>query len=435
MKKLSFSPSGSSLGSRLRQPENRRWIIVVIIFIAVVCNYIDRQIVSVLKPMLKSEFDLDDSGYAVIINIFTICYALSYPFTGWLVDKLGSKLTMFWGVLVWSVACIGGGISKTVGQFGFFRGLLGVSEPTVFPAQLKAVTVWFPGKLRGTANGICQAGGSIGAILAPPLVAWLAINYSWHMAFVVMGIAGIIIAILWKLIYKDPPKEVLQEALQSTVAKDAVSFSWKQLWGRKSLWGVILIRFVSDPVWYFCLFWLPGYLQEESGLSLAQVGMFGWIPFLIADLGAVGTSMWSDRIVRRGTAPLLARKKMLTRITFLTLLCASTPFLGNAASTIAVFSLVALVCVSWLFTVGVVIAESFPVHNVASVQGIVGGFGALGAVMFNFFVGKAMDGPGAEKIFFIMAVLHPIALLILWKIVRPEKPSSSVGNEVEEAKA
>jgi len=423
MEKLSLSPGGNGLRARLRQPENRRWIIVAIIFIAVVCNYIDRQIVSVLKPVLKEEFSLDDSGYAIIINIFTVCYALSYPFTGWLVDKLGAKLTMFWGVLVWSVACIGGGISRTVGQFGFFRGLLGISEPTVFPAQLKAVTVWFPGKLRATANGFCQAGGSIGAIIAPPLVAWLAINYSWHMAFVIMGVTGLVIAVLWKLVYKNPSKETLEEALESAVSKDTEFFSWKELWTRRSLWGVILIRFVSDPVWYFCLFWLPGYLQEESGLSLAQVGMFGWIPFLIADLGGIGTSMWSDKMVRKGVSPLLARKKMLTRITFLAVLCAFTPFVGSPMVTIAIFSVVALVCVSWLFTVGVVIAEAFPVHNVASVQGIVGGFGALGAVLFNYFVGENMNAPGAENIFFVMALLHPLALLILWKIVRPTMPS------------
>ncbi len=427
MKKTFSQPGRNPFSGVLSNPESRRWFIVAIIFIAIVANYIDRQLVSVLKPVIKAEFELDDSGYAVIINIFTFCYALMYPITGWMVDRFGSKLVMFWGVIVWSLACIGGGISRTVGQFGFFRGLLGVSEPTVFPAQLRAVTVWFPGKLRATANGFCQAGGSIGAIIAPPLVAWLAINYNWHMAFIVMGIVGIVVAILWKLIYREPPKHILDEALQTTVSKETESFSWKQLWGRRSLWGIILIRFVSDPVWYFCLFWLPGYLQEESGLSLAQVGMFGWIPFLVADLGAVGSSIWSDRIVRKGFAPLQARKKMLTRITFFTALCAVTPFVNSAFITIAIFSVVAFVCVSWLFTTGVVIAESFPVRNVASVQGIAGGFGALGAVLFNFLVGQLMGTLGAEKIFIIMAFLHPLALLILFKVVRPEKPKNTTG--------
>ena len=408
----------------LGKPENRRWVIVIVMFLAIVFNYVDRQIVSILKPILKTEFELDDSGYAVIVNIFTVCYACMYPVTGWLVDKFGPKKIMFWGIVTWSLACIGGGISKSVGQFGFFRGLLGVSEPTVFPAQLKSVTVWFPGKLRATANGLCQAGGSIGAIIAPFLVAWIAIQYSWHMAFIIMGAIGLIIALLYKIAYTDPPAHIYEEALQSTVSDDKVGFTWVQLWRRKSLWGIILARFVSDPVWYFCLFWLPGYLQEESGMSLAQIGMFGWIPFLIADVGAVGTSMLSDKIVRQGYEPLQARKRMLTFITFFSCLCAFTPYLGSATSTIAVFSIVALVCVTWLFTVCVIIAESFPMKNVASVQGIAGGFGALGAVIFNYFVGELMGTLGSDKIFFMMALLHPLALFILWVFVKPEKPKS-----------
>jgi ACS family hexuronate transporter-like MFS transporter len=417
-----FSAGLHQLRGISKKPESGRWLIVAVIFIAIVANYIYRQIVSVLKPLIKDEFQMNDSGYAGVINIFTFCYAIMYPISGWMVDRFGSKLVMFWGIIVWSLACIGGGVSKTIGQFGFFRGLLGVAEPAIFPAQLRSVTIWFPGKLRATANSLCQAGGSIGAIIAPPLVAWLAIRYSWHLAFIVMGGVGILIAFLWKLVYKDPPDHILKESLKTSVSKGSEGFSWKELWGRRSLWGVILIRFISDPVWYFCLFWLPGYLQEESGLSLAQVGMFGWIPFLVADLGAIGSSAWSDRIVRKGYAPLQARKKMLTKITFFTSLCAITPFLNSAVLTIIIFSVVAFVCVSWLFTTGVVIAEAFPVKNIASVQGISGGFGALGAVLFNFFVGQAMGTLGTGRIFIVMALLHPIALFILFTVIRPERP-------------
>lgn len=422
------SLGADNIFTRLGQPENRRWIIVAVIFVAIVFNYVDRQLVSVLKPMIKSEYDLDDSGYAFIVNIFTVCYAAMYPVTGWLVDRFGSKKIMFWGILTWSLACIGGGISRTVGQFGFFRGMLGVAEPTVFPAQLKAVTVWFPGKLRATANGLCQAGGSIGAIVAPFLVAWLALSYNWHTAFIVMGVAGVIIAIVWKLVYTEPPAYIQKEALESTVADESNGFSWKELWQRKSLWGVILVRFISDPVWYFCLFWLPGYLQEESGLTLAQIGMFGWIPFLIADVGAVGTSVLSDKIVKKGYKPLQARKRMLVMITFFSSLCILTPYLESAGATIAVFSVVALVCVSWLFTMGVVIAESFPMKNVASVQGIAGGFGALGAVIFNYFVGELMGSIGSEMIFLVMAFLHPLALLVLYVFIKPERPKGVVSD-------
>lgn len=408
----------------LLSPDKRRWFIVVIIFLAIVFNYVDRQIVSILKPVLKAEFTLDDSGYAMILNIFTICYAVMYPVTGWMVDRFGARVVMFYGIITWSLACIGGGLSRTIGQFGFFRGLLGAAEPTNFPAQLKVIAVWFPGKLRATANSLCVAGSSIGAIIAPPAIAWLALTYSWQIAFITMGAIGVVIALLWKLVYRDPPAAVLAASSTSSTGEPVEPFRWRQLWGTRSLWGILLIRFVSDPVWYFCLFWLPGYLQESSGLTLAQVGMFGWIPFLFADLGAIATSAWSDRLVRKGYAPLKARKMMLTRIAVLSPLCALTPYLGGAWATLAVFSIVAIACLSWLFTVSVVVAEAFPLKNVASVLGIAGGFGALGAVLFNYFVGQFIGTLGAEKIFIAMAFLHPLAVLILWTMVRPEKPKA-----------
>jgi ACS family hexuronate transporter-like MFS transporter len=406
----------------LLSPSNRRWWIVAIIFLAIVFNYVDRQIVSILKPVLKASFSLDDGGYATILNIFTVCYAVMYPVTGWMVDRFGARKVMFYGIITWSLACIGGGLSRTIGQFGFFRGLLGAAEPTNFPAQLKVIAVWFPGKLRATANSLCVAGSSIGAIIAPPVIAWLTLTYNWQAAFITMGAIGLLIAVLWKLVYKDPPAAVLQEATASTTG-ESTAFEWRQLWGTRSLWGILLIRFVSDPVWYFCLFWLPGYLQEQSGLTLAQVGMFGWIPFLFADLGAIGTSAWSDKLVRQGYSPLKARKTMLTRVALLAPLCALTPYLGGAWATLAVFSIVAIACLSWLFTISVVVAEAFPVKNVASVLGIAGGFGALGAVLFNYFVGQFIGTLGAEKIFIAMAFLHPLAVLILWTMVKPERPS------------
>jgi len=403
-------------------PKRRRWFIIFIIFLAIVFNYFDRQIVSILKPILKKEFDLEDDGYALVLNIFTVCYAIMYPVSGWLVDKFGAKKVMFAGIIGWSVACIGGGISRTFGQFVFFRGLLGAAEPTNFPAQLKVITVWFPGKLRATANSLCIAGSSIGAIIAPPLVAWIAITYNWHTVFIVAGVVGLIIALLWIIIYRDPPADIMMEAAGTTQIDNSPSFSWKELWGRKSLWGILLIRFVSDPVWYFCLFWLPGYLQEESGFTLVQMGMYGWIPFLVADLGAIATSAWSDRMVRKGKEPLRARKIMLSSVAVVAPLCILTPYLPSPFATLVIFSIVAMACLSWLFTVSVVIAEAFPVKNVASVLGIAGGFGALGAVGFNYFVGQFMGTLGAEKIFIAMAFLHPIAVLILWTMVKPEKP-------------
>ncbi len=414
------------------RPERRRWFIVAVIFLAIVFNYYDRQIVSILKPMLKKEFDLGDDGYAMVVNVFTVFYALMYPVSGWLVDKFGERRVMLYGIIGWSVACFGGGLSRTFGPFLFFRGMLGAAEPTNFPAQLKVITTWFSGKIRATANSLCIAGSSIGAIIAPPMVAWLAIKFDFHTVFLVAGGIGLVIALLWYLIYTEPPKGFAVETEEEKEeAKDQVAFKWAELWKTRSLWGILLIRFVSDPVWYFCLFWLPGYLQEESGLTLAQIGMFGWIPFLVADLGAIATSAWSDSMVRKGKKPLMARKIMLSAVAVLAPLCCLTTIIPNPFVTIAIFALVATACLSWLFTLSVVIAEAFPVNNVASVLGIAGGCGALGAVCFNYFVGQMMGSLGANTIFVAMAFMHPIAVVILWTMVKKEKPKREEGEASE----
>lgn len=414
---------------RIQHP--RRWIILGLIFCAIVLNYVDRQIVSILKPTLKAHFSLDDSGYANLANIFTFCYAAMYPVAGWLVDRFGARRMMLIGIISWSCACVAAGFTRTFGQFAFFRGMLGLAEPIAFPAQLRVVTVWFPGTLRATANSMCVAGSSIGAIIAPPTVAWLALTFNWHAAFLVPGTIGLCLAVLWWFIYRDPPANVAgQVSGLPTTEQDC--FTWGQLWKTRTLWGILLCRFISDPVWYFCLFWLPGYLQEQSGLTLAQIGMVGWIPFLAADLGGVGSAAWSDRLVKRGIEPLRSRKIMLTTMAALAPVCILTPHLSHPAATLAIFSVVGAVCLSWLFTLSVVIAETFPTRNAGSVLGIAAGFGAAGAMLFNYFVGQVIGTLGASRMFAVMALLHPLAALILWTMVRPERPPQTVGKPLTE---
>lgn len=406
------------------KPERRRWIILALIFGAMVLNYVDRQIVSVLKPTLKVEFGIDDRGYATLINAFVFCYAASYAGAGWLVDRFGAGRTMFWGVLAWSTASLVSGFARTFGQLSVCRGLLGIAEPTTFPSQLRTVTLWFPPAMRATANSICAAGTTIGAIIAAPLVAWLTLNLNWRAAFVIPAAIGLVVAILWRALYRDPPPAVVEET-SLNVARNIPAdqkFTWLQLWRTRSLWGILLSRFLSDPVWYFCLFWLPGYLQEKSGLTLAQVGMFGWLPFLAADIGGVGSSILSDRLVKRGVAPLRARKLVLAGAAVFAPLCALTPHLPQPFATLAIFGVVGAVCLTWLFNLGVVVAESFPAANVGSVWGIAGACGAIGAVCFNTYVGEAMATFGSATIFTALAVLHPLAAIVLSLTVRRERP-------------
>jgi ACS family hexuronate transporter-like MFS transporter len=222
---------------------------------------------------------------------------------------------------------------------------------------------------------------------------------------------------LWWLVYRDPPASLAAETQAA-----APGFRWPELWRTRSLWGILLSRFISDPVWYFCLFWLPGYLQEQSGLTLAQIGMVGWIPFLAADIGGVGSSLFSDRLVKRGLVPLRARKLTLLGAALVAPVCILTPHLPHPAATLAIFSVVGAVCLTWLFNLGVVVAEAFPAANVGSVWGIAGAFGALGAMFFNTFVGEVMHSVGPAKVFALMAILHPLAIAVLWTLVRKESP-------------
>jgi ACS family hexuronate transporter-like MFS transporter len=245
-------------------------------------------------------------------------------------------------------------------------------------------------------------------------------------------VLGLMVAVVWWRVYRDPPAARSPESrVQSPKPENRepphpggrdAKFTWPELWRTRSLWAILLCRFISDPAWYFCLFWLPGYLQEQSGLTLKQIGLVGWIPFLAADLGGIASAAWSDWMVKRGALPLRARKLMLCAVAGLAPICVLTPHLRHSAATLLIFSVVGAVCLSWLFSMSVVIAEAFPEPNVGSVLGVAGGFGAAGAMVFNYVVGQLIGTLGAPKLFAVMALLHPIAAAILWTMVRREIP-------------
>ncbi len=427
----------------LNDPNKKRWIIVATIFIAIICNYLDRQLLSILKPEILTHFDIADMQYAWIVNVFLICYAMMYPISGVLVDKFGPKRVMFAGIVAWSLACIGGGLAQNVVQFTICRGILGLAEPTIFAGQIVAVTLWFEKRHRATANSLCTAGGSLGTVIAPLVIAYLAQYLPWYEVFVAAGAVGLVIALLWLFVYRNPPQEVLDvtmapdkdEAQSATATTRA--FGWGELWTTRTLWGVLLIRLLSDPVWYFCCFWLPGYLRDmgsEQGLSqqatLNMIQYIGGLPFLLGAIGGVLSSVWSDSLVRRGMPSLKARKTMMIWMVCVAPLCALTPYVSSwdavsfdmrVGLVITIFSLIAIMCLSWLYTICVVIAEAFPVKNVASVVGITCGAGAVGGAVFNIFIGSLLSTMGSV-LFAVMGVMHIVAAVILWKMVRHEKP-------------
>ena len=433
---------------RNQNPYTRRWVIVATIVVAIVCNYLDRQLLSILKPEILGHFNIGDIEFAWILNVFLICYAIMYPVSGILVDKFGPKPVMFGGIAAWSLACIGGGLSQDVYQFAACRGILGLAEPTIFTGQIVAVTLWFEKKTRATANALCQAGGSIGTMTAPLAVAWMVRYFPWQDVFIIAGVVGLAIAGLWWMVYSKPQPEFLAMTLDEPTAKvkNQRYFKLGALFGTSALWGVILIRLVSDPVWYFINFWLPGYLRNlggEQGMgtqeTLDMIQYIGGIPFLVGATLGVLASAYSDRLVSRGWNSLRSRKVVMSLSACVAPIIALVPILSHwdgvtfsvrLGLITAVFAIVAFVCLVWLYNIGVVVAESFPVKNVASVIGIACGAGAVGAACFNLIVGSLMSTMG-EYLFYCMGALHPIAAFVLIRLVKPSVPDSK--NSIEDS--
>ena len=392
--------------NRINSPTRRKWFIVATMFLAIICNYLDRQLLSILKPEILNHFGIGDMEYAWIVNIFLICYAVMYPLSGMLVDRFGPKKVLFGGITVWSLACIGGGFAPNVGIFTLCRGILGLAEPTIFAGQLVAVTLWFEKRQRATANSLCTVGGSLGAVVAPLLIAWLMrLLGNWQHVFLISGAIGLVLAAVWLFVYKTPSEDILALTVGKDIGTSSPStkFKFRELFGTHTLWGGILIRLVSDPVWYFCCFWLPGFLRNmgaSQGLSTQQtldmIQWIGGIPFLVGAIGGILTSAWSDNMIKRGLPALKARKRMMVIIAFIAPLCMLVPFIYSSSIgfglkvglVTGIFSLVAVMCLSWLYTLPVVLAETFPIGNVATVMGLSCGAGALGSVVFNLFTGS-----------------------------------------------
>lgn len=398
-----------------------RWRICALLFFATTLNYMDRHVISILAPQLQQEIGWSEIEYGYIVAAFQAAYGLGVVLIGKLLDTKGVKLLYALAVSLWSLAGIGHAFAGSVIGFMVSRFTLGLGESANFPAALKTVSEWFPDKERALVAGIFNAGSNVGIIAAALIVPWVALTYGWQWAFIVIGLLGFIWVVFWIFTYKKPedhPKLSAQE-LQYIQAdhktQDVQKVSWKTVLLKKETLIICLVRFISDPTWWFLLFWLPKFLNEQHGITLADIGLPMITIYVIADLGSVGGGWLSSHLIKKKKSLDYARK-----ITMFICAVSVLPIVYSSQTTslyiaVGLISLAAAAHTGWMANVYALISDIFPRNAVGSVTGLSVLAAVAGGMAYSTAVGFILDVTGS---YFLIFLISGFAYLIAWVILK-----------------
>lgn len=403
-----------------------RWVICGLLFAATAINYIDRQMIGVLKPTLQAEMHWNESEYANIIFWFQAAYAIGYLSFGRIVDWIGARLGYAIAVVIWTVAHMAHGGVYSATQFAMARFGLGVGESGNFPAGVKAVADWFPAKERALAIGIFNAGANVGAILTPLLI-WLMVPaMGWRMTFFVTGIFGIAWLIAWLAIYRDKPRdharvsagEIAHIEQDPADPEVKVNWLWLKLLKRRETWAFALGKFFIDPIWWFYLFWLPGYLGHQYGLDLLTwstptAALAIGAVYLISDAGSIAGGWLSSRMMARGATPNRARKLTMLICAFFVLPVMFATLVQSLWLSILIIGVAAAAHQAFSANLYTLPSDLFPRYAVGSVIGIGGTVGAVGGMFFSKYAGVVLDRLGGSyaPLFAVAGAAYFLALL------------------------
>lgn len=425
-----------------------RWVICALLFLATTINYVDRQVIGILKPTLQNEFGWSELDYADIVFSFQLAYAIGFMFAGRLMDWLGPKRGFAAAIVVWSLAAIGHaeapeagvfvapvlqffglGYATSVAGFMAMRFLLGLGEAGNFPVSIKTVAEWFPRRERALATGIFNSGTNVGALVTPLVVPWITVTYSWYWAFVWTGIIGFLWLAAWVVTYAPPerhprvsPAELA--LIRSDPAETSSSISWRKLLPHRQAWAFALGKFLTDPVWWLYLFWIPDFLNRNYGLNLTQMGPPLIAIYLVADIGSIGGGWLSSRLLSKGWSVNAARKTAM-----LTMALAVVPIVF-ASSVQSLWGAVALVSIAaaahqgWSANLFTLTSDMFPKSAVGSVVGFGGMWGAIGGMGIAKVTGYILQTTGSYFPVFVMAGgMYLFALLVIHLLVPRLEPA------------
>lgn len=413
-----------------------RWLIVSLLFFATTINYIDRQIIGLLKPILEKEFNWTETDYAHIVMAFTAAYAIGLLLAGRLIDKTGTRIGYAVSIVIWSIAGMFHALAKSVTGFSIARIGLGLGEAGNFPAAVKAVAEWFPKNERGLATGLFNAGTSVGVVAALVIAPWILTNYGWQEVFWITGGLGFVWLVFWLIYYQIPQqqKRLSKKELDYILAgqdgqnggSKKVSIKWVKLFSFPQTWAYITGKALIDPIYWFFLFWLPSYFASTFSLDLKKPSLQLMTIYAATTVGSIGGGYLSSLLIKNGWEVLKARKFSLLLFAFLELSVIVVQFAPGAWSAVALISFAVAIHQAWATNIFTIASDLFPSEAVSSVVGIGGMAGAVGGILFPVLVGSLLDTykaagsitAGYNILFTVCGFTYLVAFFIIHMLTR-----------------
>lgn len=418
---------------------NLRWIVVVLLFFATTINYMDRQVMGLLKPVLEKDFDWSETDYSRMVMAFSLTYAIGLLVFGRLIDRLGTRLGYSISIIWWSIAAMLHAFVSGTGGFVAVRALLGLGESGNFPAAIKAIAEWFPKKERALATGLFNSGASIGAFVSPILIPVILAAYGWQAAFLVTGGIGFIWLFFWVRFYRSPENKPQLTGIelahirsdQDPIQEKEKTVSWIRLLALPQTWTFITGKFLTDPVWWFFLFWLPSYFSTTFSLDLTKPSLQLAFIYLSTAIGSIGGGYLSGYLIRRGWPVYKARKVTMLIAAFCVLPIFLAQYVTDSWTAVALIALAAAAHNAWSANIFTVASDMFPRKTLSSVIGIGGMAGSVGGILFPMLVGYLLDKyklagnlvGGYNLLFIVCSVAYLSAWVIIHFLTPRMKPA------------
>lgn len=407
-----------------------RWWIVGLIFLATLINYIDRLTISVLAPVITADLHLTNTEFGGIIFWFLLAYTISQGLSGKLYDRVGTKRGFIFSIVLWSVAAMSHALARGLASLSVFRFVLGLGEAGNWPGAAKTVAEWFPIRERAFGMAIFNSGAALGSVLAPPLIVWLSLSYGWRTTFIATGSLGFVWLIFWVLCYQTPERhkwlsdeerQLIRAGQQTTPAAGAAGkqLGWFELLRYRQVWAIVLSRFLTDPVWWLYITWLPKYLADARGFSLVKIGLFAWVPYVAADIGSLSGGWMSGYLIGRGWSVDRSRKLVILIAAMLMPAGILAAFAHNAMVALALIGVVLFGFQVWINNVQTLPSDFFSDKAVASVAGLGGTGAGISSMIFILSTGWIVDHFSYVPVLVAAGLLAPLGTMILFALSGP----------------